>query len=384
MRIVMFGHNDWWVWSRQGFCTRNAALARELASRDEVGRLLVVDAPRWGARTHRPDEERGEPVSIVAPKVAAVRWNYLLPLPATWRPGRRLNERLGQAALLRRLSQALAPAAGPTVLWVADPRLVEAALAVPHDLFVFDAIDDWRQHPWAGPDMVRRGYELAGRHADVVFAVHPRLLQIVQPQGHGEVLYNAVDARLWAEATPEPTLAGGPRPLVGYAGMIQHRLDVPLLRDVARLLPQARFLLLGSVSPKFRAQVAELGDNVSLPGPRPHAEVPPAIAACDAGMVPHVRDALTASMDPLKLYEYLAAGKPVVSTVTSPNPALREEVQVARDPQAFAAALERAVGDDSTAARARRRQVVAGESWPRRTDRVLAVLEASLAGRTAG
>jgi len=382
-RIVMFGHNDWWVWARQGFCTRNAALARELAGSETVTELLIVDSPRYRARTHRPAESRSDETTVVAPGIRAVRYGYPLPFPSTWRPGRRLNERLTASALTRRLGAARA-AGEATVLWVADPRLVEAALAVPHDAFVFDAIDDWRQHPWAGRAAVSRGYELAARHADVVFAVHPRLLEMLQPSGHAEVLYNAVDARPWAAARPASELAGTPRPLAGYAGMIQRRMDAPLLAGAARLLPHAGFALVGSVSPAYRRELGDLGPNVRLVGARPYHEVPALIAACDVGIVPHVRDALTATMDPLKLYEYLAAGKPVVSTVASPNPALAGAVQIVAGAEAFAAAIAAAAEGDDEERHAQRRAAVARETWQARADRVLVVLAGALSAWDGG
>lgn len=376
MRIVMFGHNDWWVWSHQGFCTRNAALARELAGREDVSELLIVDSPRYRGRTHRPVEARRDETTAVAPGVLAVRYGYALPLPATWRPGRRLNERLAAPALERRLSGTTAGEA--TVLWVADPRLVEAALEVPHDLFVFDAIDDWREHPWAGPDMVSRGYDLASRRADVVFAVHPRLLEILRPAGRAEVVFNAVAAEPWTTATAAAELASSPRPLVGYAGMIQRRVDASLLAGVTRLLPETRFALVGHVTASYRAELGHLGDNVRLLGSRPYREIPGLIAACDACIVPHVRDGLTATMDPLKLYEYLAAGKPVVSTVASPNPALDGVVDVVGGAEEFAAAVGAAIEDDDEGHRERRRAAVACETWPARADRMLAVIRDAL------
>jgi len=383
MHFVMFGHNDWWVWARQGFCTRNAALARELAGREPVAELLIVDSPRYRTRTHRPAESRRDEMTEVASGIRAVRYTYPLPLPSKWRLGRRLNERLTASALTRRLGVART-AGEATVLWVADPRLVEAALAVPHDVFVFDAIDDWRQHPWAGHEAVSRGYELAARRADVVFAVHPRLLEILQPRGHAEVLFNAVDARPWAAAQPASELAGMQRPLVGYAGMIQRRMDVPLLAGVARLLPQAGFALVGSVSPAYRRVLGDFEPNVRLVGARPFHEVPALIAACDVCMVPHLRDALTATMDPLKLYEYLAAGKPVVSTVASPNPALADAVRIVGGTEAFAAAIGAEAEGDDEERRARRRRAVAGETWGARVDRVLAVLSGLMDAQGGG
>ena len=380
MRIVVFGHNDWWVWQRQGFCTRNAALVRELAARDEVAGLVVVDSPRWGRRTHRPAAARREAVSVVGPKTLAVRYAYALPLPSTWRMGRRVNERLVSPRLVRRLSAA-SDAGEPTVVWVADPRLVEAALRVPHDLFVFDAIDDWRRHAWAGEATVSHGYRLAARHADVVFAVHPRLLELLQPGGHGEVLFNAVDAQPWADAAPAEEIRGRPGLLVGYAGMIQRRVDAPLLAATTRLLPETRFMLIGRVSSAYRRELGDPGPNVWLAGQRPYRELPGLVAACDVCIVPHVRDELTATMDPLKLYEYAAAGKPVVSTVPSPNPALAGQAAIALGAEAFAAAIAVEARDDDDSRRAIRRSAVEHETWPRRTDRVLQVLGAALDGR---
>ena len=84
---------------------------------------------------------------------------------------------------------------------------------------------------------------------------------------------------------------------------------------------------------------ATRGANVWLAGQRPYRELPGLIAACDVCIVPHVRDELTATMDPLKLYEYAAAGKPVVSTVSSPNPAIAGQATIALGVDAFAEAI---------------------------------------------
>jgi len=384
VRLVVLGHNDWWVWERQGFSMRNAALVRELSRRDEIDGVAVVDDPRFGRRTHRPPARRAESVSAVADKVRAVRYAAPLPLPAKARAGRRLNERVARPALARRLRDALAGWAGPTVVWVADPRLVAAGLALPRDLLVFDAIDDWRAHAWAGRATVEEGYGLAGLHADVVFAVHPSLLEWIAPRGRAEFLPNAVDPARWAGAEAAPELASLPRPLAAYAGTIQGRLDVALLGAVAAALPDATFALVGRVGRAVEGALDALPRNVRLLPALRHDGLPPVVAACDAGIVPHVHDALTASMDPLKLYEYLAAGLPVVSTVASPNPALGGEVHVARGAEAFAAALRRELAADGPERRAARRRAVAGETWAARADRVLAVLDEALRARSGG
>ena len=138
-----------------------------------------------------------------------------------------------------------------------------------------------------------RGYEVAARRADVVFAVNPSLLESLRPAGHAEALFNAVDSRLWQAARPATELAGLPRPLVGYVGMIQQRLDAPLLAAVARLLPRVTFCLVGEVFDDYRASLSGLPANVHLLGSRPYAQVPGLVAGFDACIVPHLRDAMT-------------------------------------------------------------------------------------------
>jgi glycosyltransferase involved in cell wall biosynthesis len=379
LRLTVFGHNDWWVWTRQGFATRNAALVRELGGRHEVESIAVVDSPRFFRKTHRPSERSGEQVSHVAPRIGAVSFAYPLPLPGGWGPGRRLNECLAAPALLRRL-RAATGGRGLRVLWVADPRLVRLAVSLPRDLLVFDAIDDWREHAWAGPEVVREGYRLAAAHADVVFAVNPSLLEWLEPRGHAEVLFNAVHPARWAAAASSRDDESGEGPVVGYAGMIQNRLDTGLLGAVARQLPDVTFILAGPVRSGERQRLGALPGNVRCIGSVPHDALPSLVAGWSAAMVPHRRDALTASMDPLKLYEYLAAGTPVVSSVASPNPALRDAVRVVDGPDAFAAALREEMAADSPGAREERRRAVAGETWSARADRVLEVLRQHAAG----
>ena len=98
MRLVVLGHNDWWVWERQGFSMRNAALVCELSRRPGVDGVAVVDNPRFGGRTHRPRGHRGETVTEVAEKTRAVRYRS---------PRRPCKEsRLSWHASIRRKSRA--------------------------------------------------------------------------------------------------------------------------------------------------------------------------------------------------------------------------------------------------------------------------------------
>ncbi len=107
MRLLVLGHNDWWVWRQNGFAGRTAALVSELAKRAPVESVAVVDTPRWSGHSHRPAEARGDDVTRVAESVSAVRWSYPLPLPGNRLWARRLNETLSLARPAGRVATAL-------------------------------------------------------------------------------------------------------------------------------------------------------------------------------------------------------------------------------------------------------------------------------------
>ena len=227
---------------------------------------------------------------------------------------------------------------------------------------------------WAGRGAVVDGYRRAA-DADVVFAVNEELLMRLAPRHARVVVPNAVDVSPWRDAVPDPSLAGLRRPRVGYAGTLQARVDGRLIGELATLMSEATFVIAGRAMSAFWHHPLGLPANVRLIGNIPYPRMPAVLAAMDACIVPHVVDGFTASMDPLKLYEYLAAGRPVVSTVASPNPRLAPHVRVARGAAAMADALREEIDGDSPAKREARRGAVAGDTWDARAATVIETLQ---------
>jgi glycosyltransferase involved in cell wall biosynthesis len=182
------------------------------------------------------------------------------------------------------------------------------------------------------------------------------------------------------DAGPIPAmLANLPRPVAGYVGNLRDRIDWELLRDIALALPQVSFAIMGGGA---RAEdVARLADipNVTFTGVVPYAGVPACIRAFDVALVPHLRNHLTASMNPLKLYNYFAAARPIVSTeVENVDAALQPFIRFAATPEAFAAAILDATADpplpyDVHAA------VMSGITWENRARTVLDAIDGWMA-----
>jgi glycosyltransferase involved in cell wall biosynthesis len=178
---------------------------------------------------------------------------------------------------------------------------------------------------------------------------------------------------------PDPAVAALPRPRIIFTGaIVATKLDVPLLAALARARPEWSFALVGPVGPGDpRTDVSALRDvpNIHLLGPRAYAQLPDALRAADAGLIPYARNAITESVFPMKVYEYLAAGLPVVAT---PLPALAEVPEVATAPDAggIARLLEEAIAADSPERRAARSRAAAAHSWEQRLEEIAAAVGA--------
>jgi glycosyltransferase involved in cell wall biosynthesis len=155
-------------------------------------------------------------------------------------------------------------------------------------------------------------------------------------------LPNGVDlARFRPAQPPPPEYDGLPRPIAVYVGAINYWFDLQLLADVARERSDTSFVLIGEA----RVPTIELTrlPNVHFLGPRSPRVVPRYLQHADAGLIPFVRSRLTDSVNPLKMYEYLACGLPVVSTDLAEVRLTQAPVRLATDAAEFGRLLEDAL-----------------------------------------
>ncbi|MCE5269484.1 MAG: glycosyltransferase [Planctomycetaceae bacterium] len=160
---------------------------------------------------------------------------------------------------------------------------------------------------------------------------------------------------------------GNERRTIGYYGAIAEWFDGDLVADLARLRPDWRFELIGST---FTGDVSRLQKlpNVALLGEKPYAALPQLIAHWDCCIIPFKRSPLTEATNPMKAYEIMAAGKPLV-TVDLPELRLMARdglVSLANDAHGFAAAIEAEMAADGLSRRQRRRAFAKTNTWPDR------------------
>jgi glycosyltransferase involved in cell wall biosynthesis len=208
---------------------------------------------------------------------------------------------------------------------------------------VYDILDDltiYDEDEVGMPEhrRVRFHHPLVMDRADVVMASAPALIDEHRSE-RSDILYveNGVDPMAFGRRTTMPSdlpeLDGS---VVGYHGMIARWFDFDLVGAIADELPDVEILLVGPVDPSVRERLADLEGrpNVHYLGPRQSDEIAAYVQSFDVGVVPFVVDDLTRAVSPLKMYEYMAAGVPVVAT---PLPVCEAHplVATADDPQTF-------------------------------------------------
>ena len=212
---------------------------------------------------------------------------------------------------------------------------------------VYDCMDELANFRFAPADIAAREQFLLS-HADVVFTGGYQLFKSksrhhdnVQFYGCGVDVAHFGRARL-AQTQVPATVAQLPRPVFGYFGVIDERLDYPLIAGMARAFPHASIVMAGPVAKVDPDQLPQM-PNIHWLGQQPYESLPNLVKGFDVCLMPFALNDATRYINPTKTLEYMAAGKPVVSTaVADVVHNFTPVVAVAESHQAFFAAVDRA------------------------------------------
>ncbi len=198
--------------------------------------------------------------------------------------------------------------------WLYTPMALDMALALLPSTLVYDVMDDLASFSVTAPNMALRQRE-ALNLADVVFtggrSLH-RMATQHRPEGT-QLFPSGVEPEHFRPPHHENRAHQRSRPVAGYVGVIDERLDLGLLADLAHRLPDWEIQMVGPVL-KIDPTTLPQAPNIRYLGSRTYAELPGVMAGFDVALMPFALNAATQSISPTKTLEYLAAGLPVVST----------------------------------------------------------------------
>jgi UDP-galactopyranose mutase len=372
--IVVFSHLRWnFVYQRPQHLLSRLAAKRPVFFVEEP-ELDPQGPPRWDRSIPHPN------VTVFRPRTPVDALGFhpeqLTALePLIEELGRELNGTTLVAWLYTPLALPLAEALGPTVI-------------------VYDCMDELSLFLGAPPELLSREAALL-ECADVMFTGGPSLFRAKQtrhpnvhcfPSSVDAAHFRAARAGQNSTAPEAGDQAHLPHPRLGYFGVIDERLDLPLIDFLAQAHPEWQLVLVGPVV-KIDPATLPHRENIHYYGQRAYADLPGYLVGWDVCLLPFARNDATRFISPTKTLEYMAAERPIVSTpITDVAGPYSEIVYLGDTPEAFLAAGEAALaaGAEERSTRiAGMRRVLAGTSWEVTVAAMEKLLDAAVAKKTA-
>ena len=354
MDLIILPFHDWKKNEAEGFRNRDGHLIRHFEKDERINKILVVDRPislpemvlkkrPWRIRTGQVVRKSGFTcLTQVSEKIFVLDifsgdlfrpvvmgrdwWGFIFKHPKTIR-------RIKENAKFLSIEF--------PVLFSWSPISSGVVGKIGEKLFVFDADDNWLRHPEMKDKrgFIVSGYNLIREKADVIFTVSEKLKRFFVGC-RTKHLYHVpmgVDVEHFRVKTGGklPDVEKIHKPIIGYTGRLAKRIDVELLSYLAENLPRISFAVAGQsldrnwMAPLFRYK------NIYFLGDKHYTQLPYYLASFDVCIIPHNVGKFENDGDPIKLYEYLAAGKPVVTTLIAGVDVFNEQITIARTKEEF-------------------------------------------------
>jgi dTDP-4-amino-4,6-dideoxygalactose transaminase/glycosyltransferase involved in cell wall biosynthesis len=377
--IVCFGGEDWWYHNRGHI---DFQLMRRFAATGTVLFInsIIMQKPKAG--------KKGQLFTKVVRKVKSIFrglkhiengfWVFSpVSLPVNHiRWLRPLNE----ALLALQISSAARRLKLHTPLvWVAIPVACNIARKLRKSKLVYQRTDRFEDTPLVNSQITSQDDKTLKRDADLTIYVSTGLYEQERAQcKRAFFLDHGVDYDLFSSADKGgktlPDIAAIPGPIAGYIGTVEDiKMDVGYIEAVVDLLPEVSFVFVGKVDAGFLRLKEK--KNVWLLGQKPYEQIPQYGKHFDVAIIPWRQSDWASAANPIKLKEYLALGKPIISTpVFGEIEEYRDLIYVARTPEEFVMSIKEAMRHDSPEMAAKRRDKVKESSWDSKAQLVLAEL----------
>ena len=374
--VLCFGGEDWWYHNRGHIDMQLMRRFSQLGTTVYVN-SIIMQKPNLaqGRNFIRKLIRKTKSILTGLRKTDIGFWVYSpLSLPVhhvSWARG------LNQAILhyqIRRVTRKLG--IRHPVVWVACPAACDVAVKMRKSKLVYQRTDRFEEYPNVDGRIVTQYDRKLKMSADLTIFVSHSLYEQERSQcRHAFFLDHGVDYEMFACAEQNPykpeDITHIPRPIIGFFGAIDdHSSDIPFIEKLIDLLPEMSFVFVGKAS----SDVSSLKSrkNIWLLGQKPYEMIPHYGKYFDVAILPWRQNCWTEAANPIKVKEYLALGKPFVST-----PVFMELHQycdvtyIGRTPEEFAARIEQALREDCPEKIAARKEKVRNETWDSKAELVL-------------
>lgn len=261
-------------------------------------------------------------------------------------------------------------------IWVACPVACNIALKMRKNKVIYQRTDRYEEYPNIDVKTIKMCDMKLKTEADLTLFVNRNLYNEEAGQCNKAIyLDHGVDFKMFASAERNPyrpsDIADIPKPIVGYFGELDdHKLDISFIEAVVDLVPKFSFVFVGHVSLKLSPLAQK--KNVWMLGQKDYKQIPSYGKCFDVTIIPWRQSRWTEAANPIKLKEYLALGKPLVSTtVFTELQEYHDVVYEANTPQEFADSIKKALRENNAQKIKARRKMVEKCSWDSKAQLVL-------------
>ena len=391
--IVLWRLNDWGFYKR-----RNEALARELSSRDEVEGVLHVEHVGFKALLYQVFQWfREKDQSLRKVYGAHIRKGFSLKPAAVDKSGKLFVSSVvlfytGKNSLLIALNESILRlqygamnrsfrySNGRKVLLVYPPSeyFPKAIRNIKHDILIADLVDDnvSRAANAAEKSRIVENYKEILPNCRWIFSTSPIFNDVYKEYAKQGIDYipNGVDMDDFIRGPQKNDFRRSGKKVVGYIGVMNREADMDLFEYAIRHNTHIDFAIVGCATDERLVDIRRLVNeftNFHYLGPKNHEEISGFMANCDVLINLKKNDHTTSGGESIKIYEYLATGKPIVSTPVPPADRFADVMYVASDKCVFSDLLNNALAENDEELRDRRRNIAANNSWAQRVDVVL-------------
>jgi glycosyltransferase involved in cell wall biosynthesis len=261
------------------------------------------------------------------------------------------------------------------IIWVTCPGACDTSIRLKRSKLIFQRTDRWEEFPNVDSDTIKRYDRKLKANADITIFVSSLLYEEERNECRKAFyLDHGVDYEMFAYAHENgkipQDIANIRKPIVGFFGGIDdHTSDIHFIENVIDLLPEVSFVFVGKASVDCRGLLARR--NVWMLGQKPYRQITHYVKCFDVTIMPWRQNRWIEACNPVKLKEYLALGKPIVSTPFAELQKYQDVVYEAKGPKEFAECIKKGLAENNAEWVAARRDKVKHASWESKAELIL-------------